>query len=536
VTTIEAAPPTGARPGLLRANVTVALGTLLSRLTGLLRVAVLAYALGLTLLADSYNLANSSPNILYELLLGGVLSATLVPLFTEHLERRDEDATSAVVTTSMVALVVLTVLAVVAAPLLIRIYQSPSAPSFDTTVDLARLILPEILFYGWMALGSAILNARRRFFAPAWAPIVNNMIVIVAVLVVAHVLRDRSETFLGVSDRNAVLVLLGVFSTIGIAVMSLALVPAMLHAGVRLRFRFAPRHPAVGQLVRLSGWTVGYVVANQVALVVVYRLAGGLEAGSLSRYVYAFTFFQLPHGLLAVSIMTTFGPELARSFLHKDRRGFHDQVSLGLRMTVALVLPASVAYVVLGRPLVGILLARGLLRGSAATQLADTLSAFAWGLVGFSCYLFVLRSFYARRDTRTPFLINVVENAVNVVMAVALVGTFGVRGLAGAFSIAYVVAAVLAFAVLESRVPGFDIRGIVTSLARLVLAGITAGLAGAFVAGLVGSDDGGGALLRSLVGVTVIGAVYVGLLLYLGAPELDAVVRRLRRRATVPTP
>lgn len=521
-----------ARPGLLRSNVVVAVGTALSRVTGLVRIAALGYALGLTLLADAYNLANSSPNILYELLLGGVLSAALVPLFTQHVEEDDADATSAVVTVALVALVVVTVLAVVAAPLVIRVYLDPSAPSYDTTVDLARLLLPEILFYGWMALGSALLNARRRFFAPAWAPVLNNVLVIAVVLLVAHILRDGEPEFLGWSDRTAVITLLGVGSTLGIAVMSLALVPALRRAGVRLQPRFEPRHPAVARLVRLSGWTVGYVAANQVALVVVFRLAGGEGEGALSTYVYAFTFFQLPHGLLAVSIMTTFAPELARSFLRHDRRGFQAQASLGLRMTALFVLPAAAAYVVLGRPLVSMLLERGLLGGDDVGELGDTLSAFAVGLLGFSAYLFIVRCFFARRDARTPFLLNVVENIANVVLAIVLVGSFGVQGLAAAYAVAYLVAAVLAFAVLESRVPGFDVRGLAGSVGRLVLAAVTAALAGDVVADAVGDDTGWGAVARSVAGGLTIAAVYVGLLLFLRVPEVDALRARLSRART----
>jgi putative peptidoglycan lipid II flippase len=517
-------------PGLLRSNVVVALGTATSRVTGLIRVGVLAYALGLTLLADAYNLANTTPNIVYELILGGVLSAALVPLFTKHVEEHDEEATSAVVTVATVALLVLTGVAILAAPLIVRLYLGGDAANQQTTVDLARLILPEILFYGLMALFGAMLNARRRFFAPAWAPVLNNVVVIAVVLVVAHILRDGKDSIAGFSDRDAVILLLGVGSTLGIAVMALSLWPALRRAGVRLRFRPRFGHPAVKRLVQLSGWTIGYVIANQIALFVVYRLASGLEEGSLSTYVYAFTFFQLPHGLLAVSIMTTFGPELARAHLRRDRRGFQAQASVGLRVTVALVLPAAAAYIVLGRPLVALALQRGGLTGAGAAEVADTLSAFAWGLAGFSAYLFILRCFFSRADARTPFIVNVAENVLNIVLALLLVTRWDVQGLAWAYALAYLLAAGLAFAVLESRVPGFDIRGIAVSLGRLVLAAVTAGLAAAWLAGLVGGDEGAGAVVRALVGGLVLGGVYLLVLLYLRAPELDAIRRRLRRR------
>jgi putative peptidoglycan lipid II flippase len=167
-----AGPGAGVAAGLgsrrfVRANLSVAAGTLASRVTGLLRIAALAYALGTTLLADAFNLANTAPNIVYELLLGGVLSAALTPMFAGHLEQRDDQATRAVVGTSVSVLVAVTALAVLAAPLFVRLYVSPSDAAWDDTVFLARLLFPQILFYGLSALGTSLLNARRSFFAPA---------------------------------------------------------------------------------------------------------------------------------------------------------------------------------------------------------------------------------------------------------------------------------------------------------------------------------------------------------------------------------
>jgi putative peptidoglycan lipid II flippase len=521
----------GRRSGLARSAVNVGVGTALSRATGLLRVAVLAWAIGITALSDAYNLANVTPNIIYELLLGGVLSAALMPVFTEHLEHDDEDATSAVITVALIALAAITALAVLAAPIIVRLYQPPSTANFNDTVHLARLILPEIFFYGCMALGSAMLNARRRYFAPAWAPILNNLVVIAVCVLVGIIVRSKSATFLGVQDHMAILWLLGVGSTVGIVLMAGALLPAMRRAHVRLRFLPRWRHPGVRKLVRLSGWTMGYVVANQIALLVVYRLARGTGTGGLTTYIYAFTFFQLPHGLLAVSISTTFGPELARYTVRKNNRSFNRTTSLGLRMTTFLVLPASILYLVLGRPLVALLLERGLLRGQSVTLLADTLSWFSVGLVGFSLYLFVLDCFYSRTDARTPFLLNCFENTVNIALAIPLVYWYGVRGLALSFALAYIVSAVVAFVVLVRRVPGFNVPLLTSSLFRFALAGIVMAEITYLVSELVGANRGLGALARAVVGVLVGGGVYFAVLAYLRAPELRAVRTRLRPRA-----
>ena len=397
---------------LLAANVSVALGTLLSRVTGLLRVIVFGIVIGQNALADAYDGANNSPNSIYELLIGGVLSATLVPLFTEQLEEDDEEATSAVVTVSVIAMAALTAAAVVAAPFIFRLFSLSPSASVDAEqyrrvgTSLARIFLIQIFFYGLMALGSSLLQARRRFFAPAWAPVLANVVIIGFLLTVPSVLNGRDPS-LGLADSDAGFrLLLSLGATFGIAVMAVSLVPALIRAGVRLRFRPAWRHPAVRKLLTLSGWTLGYVLANQVALIVVKNLARP-GSGGQDAYSKAFTFFQLPHGLLAVSITTTFVPDLARFVARKDKAAFIARSSLGVRLVALFSFPASLGMLALARPIIGAFLQHGEFSEQAAVNTGRALAGFSIGLVGFSVYLFVLRGFYAHQDTRTPFVINV---------------------------------------------------------------------------------------------------------------------------------
>ncbi|HEY5697532.1 MAG TPA: lipid II flippase MurJ, partial [Acidimicrobiales bacterium] len=177
---------------LVRSSAVVGVGTGLSRLSGLLRVGALTFALGATALSDTYNLANTTPNIIYELLLGGVLSASLVPIFVEHDQRHDEDATNAVLTVAVLAMLALTILALLAAPFIVDLYtlrlsSANAAAQAEVAVPMLRLFVPQILFYGLMTLGTALLNARRSFFAPAYAPILNNVVVIGVLLAFASV-------------------------------------------------------------------------------------------------------------------------------------------------------------------------------------------------------------------------------------------------------------------------------------------------------------------------------------------------------------
>ena len=239
--------------------------------------------------------------------------------------------------------------------------------------------------------------------------------------------------------------------------MAVVLIPAMLRTGFAFRPVVDFRHPAVRQLLKLSAWTLGFVAANQISLIVVRNLAGP-GSGDATAYLAAFTFFVLPHGLLAVSIATTFQPEMARAVARKERPAFIDQASLGIRMTALLTIPAGVGIFVLRRPIVGALLQRGQFDALDAANTSRALAGFALGLGAFSIYMFTLRGFYAHKDTRTPFVINVVENLFNIVLAVLLVDRFGVLGLGLAFAIAYVVSSVWALQVLSYKVPGLLAR------------------------------------------------------------------------------
>ncbi|MEX2100708.1 MAG: lipid II flippase MurJ, partial [Acidimicrobiia bacterium] len=279
---------------IVRSSAIVAVGTALSRVTGFVRIAAIAYALGVSALAGTYSYANETPNIVYELLLGGVFTATLVPLFVKYFESDDEDATSAIVTVSMVALLAVTAIGVLLAPAIVRLYTldvhgAGRADQQELATQLLRLFMPQMLFYGIVALATAMLNAQRRFVAAAFAPILNNVVVIAVFLTLPRV-ASGSLTVHEVLDDDALVVLIGLGTTAGVAVMALALLPALRAAKVRLRFLPAFRHAAVKRMMRLSGWTIGYVAANQVALAYVFILANGLELSTGKGHGGAFVY------------------------------------------------------------------------------------------------------------------------------------------------------------------------------------------------------------------------------------------------------
>lgn len=530
-------PPRGGADGdaLLRSSAVVAAGTALSRATGLARTMVLAYVLGTLVVADAYNLANTAPNVIYDLVLGGVLSATLVPVLVSRLDAGDDDGVRAVNTVLVVLLAALTVAAVAAAPLIIGLYTWTMDPAERArqealAVPLLRLFLPQVLFYGLTALGTALLNARRRFASAAFAPVLNNVVVIAVLLAFRHAAGANPDPD-AITGDDALLALLGLGTTAGIAAMAAVLWPGVRRAQVPAGWRFAPRDPAVRQILVLSSWMVGYVLTNQVGLVVLLALANGAgQPGAVSAWSYAYLFFQLPYGLFAVTVMTTFLPELASAHSAGDAERYRDRFLLGLRAILVVVLPSAVALGVLATPAVTLLFQRGAFDGASTTLTADALRAFAVGLPGFAAYLYAMRGFYARQDTRTPFAINLVQTVLTLALAVPLSARWDLTGVVAAFSAAYTVGAVGALGLLHRHAGGRVDTVAIGAVARSTVA--AAGMAGASwsIAAAIDTSGTRGAFVE-LAGAGGAGlAVYVAILAGARSDDLALVRRRLGGR------
>ncbi len=518
--------PTGS-PGrsLLATSTTPAIGTALSRVTGLIRVGALTTALGLTSVADVYNLANTAPNILYELVLGGVLSSTLVPLFISAGEESDDESASVMTTVAFVAITALTFLALLVSPLLNQLFAislegEEKRRQLDHGADFLLLLLPQIFFYGMTTLATALLHARRRFAAPAFAPVLTNVVISTAALSVYWVLGE------GANPNHTVWVL-GLGTTAGVASMAVVLLPALRNAGVQLRWNFQPKHRAVRQVLKLSGWTVGFTISNSIATLVVLTLARGADVGAVSAYQYAFIFFQLPYGLIAVSIMTAVLPELATAAAEGDEESFAARFREGLSLLLTLMIPAAAAYLVLGEPLVSLLLQRGEFDLEATRRTADMLAGFSVGLPAFAVFLYCVRAFHARKNTRTPFYLNLAENGLNVVLVLPFIALFEAPGLSIAYSVAYLAAAAVAVFVLNRQVPGLLGR----RHARLFLPGLLVAAAVSVWVAVANSylPDGAGDVVRIVVSLVVAGVVFAGSVVATKPHGFEALTRRLQR-------
>ncbi len=509
--------PGGGRRRLAGATLGMAVGTTLSRITGVGRVIALTLALGGGGFADAYNLANTTPNIIYDVVLGGVLSATFVPVFVDYLTTRRNkeawEAISAVVTVTIAVLVASTVAFFVLTPGIIHLYtvtnhRADVHQQQQVAIFLLRWFVPQLACYGLIAVFTALLNARGKFAAPMFVPIANNLVVI-GVLLWFHALVPH-PSLASVDASHHGLVLLGIGTTLGVVVQAALLVPSLLRADLHLRFLWQPANQAMRTITRLAGWTFGWVVANQVALVVVLALADGAKVpGAVSSYTYAYTFFLLPYGVVAVSVMTAVTPSLSARWATGDLVGFRHRMAFGLRGILAIIIPSAVGMLILAHPLIDLVLAHGAETAADADSTAAALAMFALGLPGFCTFLYMVRVFQSMQDTRTAFRLYLVENAINIVVALLLVGPLGVRGLALSLSIAYSVAALLALSVVRNRVGGLGGPELTTPVTRVLGASAVMAVATVLALSVSGSSSGFGLLARVAFAVVIGVASYV---------------------------
>jgi putative peptidoglycan lipid II flippase len=466
---------------LARSTAIMSVGTLVSRLTGVIRLAVIVATLGVaeTRLTDAYNIANSAPNIIYELVLGGVVTSVFVPLFVELLEKetreRAWEVMSAVLNLSLLVLSVITVIGILAAPWIAHFYAlrlegNEMLAQQRVITFLLRLFIPQIILYGLYFIVAGMLNATKRFGPPMFTPILNNLVVIAAFL--------WFQQMYGVvtleSATTSQLLLIGLGTTLSVAPMGLALLPYLRRVG-SYRLTLSVDHPSIKKLLRLSVFVVGFVVANQLGYLVIQWLANA-QQGAFSAYISASTFFLMPIGLFVWSLTTALLPTLSRHAVHDRWDEFRSHLSLGVRATLFLMIPATVGYLILARPMVRVLLEHGVMTSRSTDLVATVLTFLVLGLVQFSLFQLFVRAFYATQDTKTPFLINCAVIGLNTAINVPMFAWAGAKGLAAGQAIAYTVGVALHVRLLGRRIGGLEGRRLTASALRI------SGAAGAMAA------------------------------------------------------
>ncbi|MEU3372290.1 murein biosynthesis integral membrane protein MurJ [Streptomyces sp. NPDC006660] len=533
------APPASKGSALLRSSALMAAGSIVSRATGFVRSAVIAAALGVGLLGDGYAVANNVPNILYMLLIGGTLNAVFVPeLVRAAKEHADGGAayTDRLMTACACALVVATALAVLAAPWIVHGYTDYSGAQAGLTIALARYCLPQILFYGLFTLFGQVLNARGRFGAMMWTPVLNN-IVVIGVFGLYLALAAGGRGTLSAGDAR----LLGWGTTAGIAVQALALVPALRSAGFRWRPRFDWRGHGLGRPLKSAGWAVLLIVSNQLAYWVVTRLSttAGAEAvregvgggAGYTAYTNAYVLWMVPHGIVTVSLVTALMPRMSGASADGDLARVRRDLSYALRTCAAVIVPAACALFALAPWILGSVYEYGETGAGDITVMAGMLMAFAPGLIALSGQYVLSRGFYALGDTRTPFLLNLVIAGLNAALTavayVALPARWAVTGMAGAYSVAFFAGLAATAVTLNRRLGGGSLPRSPAVLAhlRLLLACVPAGALGYAAAR---ACDGFGSVAAAGAGCVVLVVVLALLARPLGLTDINAVLDKVR--------
>ena len=545
------------RQDLVAASKWMALGTIFSRLTGLLRLLLLFFVIGQSLNADIFNNANTIPNALYILVAGGIFNVVLVPQLVRAM-KNDEDGGDAyanrVITLGLLVLAAATMILVLAVPLLLHVFFDGKLfdPGFGQQRESAQLLMwlcmPQVFFYGAFVLVGQVLNARGRFGPMMWAPIVNN-IAACGVLVVYAVVFGSSNATDGFSTSQSLL--LGLGSTAAIALQMLVLVPFLRKAGFRFRARFDFRGVGLGHTFRLGVWTLLFILANQFAFIVVNRLGNratlegadkGQSAAGSAVYELGFLVSQVPHGVITVSLATAIIPTLSAMAAEGRYERFRLELSRTLRVVLVIVVPLAVTVACLGQQAGTVAGLVGSLKGN--TELIGyTIQAFGLAMVAFPIHYLMLRGFYANEDTRTPFFIQIVIAAVNIIAAVVLASMVPparvAMMLALSYGIAYVVGSILSATLLSRSVgPVFDremvvFAGKVTGAAGAAAVVMLAVAFGLDQAGLDQSRPAGGLIVLFVAGSC--GALaYAGSAILLGMDQLAYVVSTLLRRRAAP--
>ncbi|HYY43828.1 MAG TPA: murein biosynthesis integral membrane protein MurJ [Actinomycetota bacterium] len=535
--------PPAAGASLARGAAATTLATAASRVTGFVRTVAVAGAMGTSFLANTYQTANTAPNIVFELVAAGVLTSVFVPTFVEHIVkgRRDEgwEAANALASVALCGLVGLSVLLALGAPLIMQLLtlgvsdQHLRTQEVELGTTFLRLFAPQVIFYGASMIMTGALQAHRKFWLPAFAPVFNNIVVTGVYLGYAALRGGEAPSVAHITEAE--ILLLGAGTTLGVVAMSISLVPQLARLGWRFRFLFHPRHPAVRRGARLGVWALGYAGGYQAGLIVVLLLANKIQGG-VAAYQWAFTFFYLPHALFSIPIFSVLFTAMSEHVAQSDEKGLVWRLSDGLGMLGFILLPVAAFMIVASSSLAALTLNYGVMSQSGAALVGRVIAAFAAGLPMYSTFLVMTRAYYAVGDTRTPALVNMATVALasgcGALLFFVLPPAWAVPGLALGHSLAFSCGAAVLLAAFSRRVRSSVVAGIRARLVRSLLGALVALGVMAAVHELV-PGDAKLAVAARLAATAVAGAVvYGGAMKLSRAPELGRVAALLPLRRT----
>ncbi len=508
--------------------------TLVSRLTGFMRTWAMGYALGLTVLADSYDIANNLPNMLFELLAGGVLSSVFIPLFMERMKKDGEqDAWKFASYVLNIIVLVLGAIALVATlwpdPFVRSQTLTISAERSEVAIWLFRFFAVQIVFYGMGLVFTGVLNSYRRFLAPAVAPVFNNLVVTVTLLGFYVPFRN--------SNPQLALTALAVGTTLGVVTMAAVQIPAILKLGGRYTPRIDWHHPGIVTIGAKMVPTLIYVVTNLISVTFRTNFAVATGEGGQAALRYAWQFYQLPYGIFAVALATAIFPELAERANARDMTGFKQMFARGLRSTMVLIVPLAGLLATLATPVITLYQA-GRFTADDVPVVAGVLSWWALGLTFYAGYMFVLKSFYSLQDTRTPMYTNIVATTIHIVLYAVLArgvggwGGLGIIGIPIADGIFFCGHLLALSIILRKRIGALDGRAIARTFVKVVASSAAGAGAAWLLMQLTASlaDIPAGFIVQLFVAGTGGLVVAYGAMALLRVPELGEVAGRLTKR------
>ena len=468
---------------MFRASGIMALGTIISRITGFIRGILIVAVLGTALLADTYNVANTMPNILYNLLVGGALTAIFIPQLVRSFDHEDggDGFASRLITTISIILFVLVVIGMIFAPALVRLY----APEFftsgfevekDIAIAFTRYCLPQIFFLGLFTMLGQVANARGSFGPLMWAPIANNIVGIVlfgSFLIFSPVISLDSISSLQVQ-------ILGLGTTLSVVVQALVLLPVIKKLGIKLRPQWGLK--GLGKSFGLAGWTLVYVLISQLGYLVTVNVAtsaavrsaqeGNTRGVGYTPYTFAYFVMLLPYSIVTISIITAILPHISRLALEKKASEVREQLIRAIKLVGVITIPSAVAFLLFG-PLITSVIFVGIPLEDAR-YIGYVLAALSFGLVAFSINLILIRGFNAFEDTRTQVLsiliINIIAVALSYVSLFTLQNQWVTVGLGFAFSISYIVGLLVTLSLLKKHTGVISIREFAGQHVRLFAA------------------------------------------------------------------
>ena len=449
---------------LFRASGIMALGTIISRITGFIRGILIVAVLGTALLADTYNVANTMPNILYNLLVGGALTAIFIPQLVRSFDHEDggDGFASRLITTISIILFALVALGMFFAPALVRLYAPEFfTPGFEIEKEIAiaftRYCLPQIFFLGLFTMLGQVANARGSFAPLMWAPIANNIVGIV--LFASFLVFSPAITVENISSFQVQI--LGWGTTLSVVVQALVLLPVIRKLGIKLGPQWGLA--GLGKSFGLAGWTLIYVLISQLGYLVTVNVAtsaavrsaqDGITRGvGYTPYTYAYFVMLLPYSIVTLSIITAILPHISRLALEKKSNEVREQLIKAIKLVGVITIPSAVAFLLFG-PLITSVIFIGIPLEDSQ-YIGYVLSALSFGLVAFSINLILIRGFNAFEDTKTQvisiLIINIVAVALSYLSLFILRNQWVTIGLGLAFSVSYLVGLLVTLSLLKKH-------------------------------------------------------------------------------------